>query len=137
MSTYAEFVTEVKQTIEGWPGAPVRMVSDYRSDLERLSAGATKYQLQAGVSGIDHRNSNTPRTAVSATVVIHRRLVNAFDERAYTEVDLQAYAALLSDRHWWRELATVNEVLEPPAFEIARAGNVVSITCEVQVVLKP
>ena len=138
MSTFAEFMAEVKQTIEGWPGGPVRMASDYRGDLERIAAGATKYQLQAGVAGIDRRDSNFQRTAVNATVLIHRRLVNAFSERAYTESgDLPTYGAFLSDRLWWRSLATVYDVLELPAFTVVRVGNVVSLECTVQVVLKP
>ena len=141
MSTYADLVTELKQTIEGWPGFPVRMVSDYRSDLERLAVGATKYQLRANVSGVERSDSNFERTACKVTVLIHRRLVTAFAERDYTETDLQAYLKRLGDRLWWRGeavggLSHVYRLLEPPAFSVDRVGNVVSLTCETQVVIK-
>lgn len=141
MSTYADLVTELKQAIEGWPGSPVRMASDHRSDLERIAVGATKYQLRASVAGIERNDSNFQRTAVAVTVAIHRRLVTAFAERAYTETDLQSYLALLGDHLWWRGesvggLSSVYRVIELPSFEVSRAGNVVSLTCSVQVVLK-
>lgn len=137
MSTYAEFVTEVKTAIEGWPGSPTRMVSDYRSNLERFDAGETKYQLAVGVAGADRANSNVTLTQCAVTARIAHRLLDAFSERVYAEGPLQAHLAYFTDLHWWRSLSTVRAVIEAPEVTIERIGNVVVAQVDLQVTLKP
>jgi hypothetical protein len=137
MSTVAELIAEVKSVVEALPGLPVRMASDYRTDFERIAAGTTRYQIEAGVAAVDRRNSNVDRTAVLVRLRILHRLVTAFAERTYTEAHMQAHLARVVDLHWWRDLASVNEVLVSPSVTIERVGNVFALETSLTVVLKP
>jgi hypothetical protein len=114
------------------------MGSDYRDDLEGITAGSAKYQLIGGPSGKDERvDSNAEMQLEDVELAVHYRLSTT--ERAYTEGALQTNLAAMADRDFFRGLAACYDVAEGASieYEITREGDVVSFSVSTTVVVVP
>jgi len=134
MATPADLLAQIAAAVEAQVSGAVRLASDYRDDLEPIPAGATRYQVRGGPSGRDS-DSNETRTVESVEVSLHHALSGA--ERVYTEGAMQSDVAALIALSFWRGLAAVAEVIEPPGYEVEREALVVSVTVSVEVSITP
>jgi hypothetical protein len=140
MATLAQLDAQAAALIEALGCTPTRLGSDHRLDLEKIPAGAARYQLRVFPPAIDERRGGNVVYAVAElAVAIHYRLGLAEAERTYTLGDHQTDSLAMLERDYWTALAAVFDVTQGPSMEeaIARVGNVLSYTVAVEVRIQP
>jgi len=111
--------------------------SDYRDDLEKIPAGATRFALRGGPSAVDAGDSNVEYVVEAVELIVRHRLASPTAERAYTEGAMQTWLASVIDADFWRGLASAHEVLTVPSYEVAREGALVVVTVRTDVSVRP
>lgn len=78
------------------------------------------------------------RPGVLVVLLVHFKLLDPTDERAYTEGAMQAILQTLATPQWWRDLSGVHFLDKAPVGTgVARIGNVVSFTVTASVTIDP
>ncbi len=125
MATYADLRSELIAAMESW-SVRTRMVSDLREDLERIDAGQTRYQLQVYPAEKIYPDSNVPRSSANVTITTHHLVADAFDERAWTEGQMDVDLDRLANIGWWRALSAVRDLSGEIEVEVVRVVNLVT-----------
>jgi hypothetical protein len=102
-----------------------RLGSDLSTAVERIAAGALRFQLKTIWGGI-YAQSNVNLARLNLDVSIHRRLGASEAERTYTEGALLTHQASLFDLTWWAARAGVFDVWSPPSSsqsDLSRDGD--------------
>ncbi len=139
MSTTADVASDLATAIEALDGSPTRMVSDSRTDLEAISSGATKYQLDVTPVGRTTDDANTARVRAKANIRLFHMLADSTDERTYTEGNLQTNITAITVGSWWRDLAAVEDIPEEVNFEydpVSRIGNVCVLELGIELIVQ-
>lgn len=136
MATPANLLSEIATAVEAQISGIVRLGSDYRDDLEGFAAGATRYQLRGGPAGKAFEANVSP-TVEGIELLVHHHLADPDDERAYTEGAMQTNLEALIAPSFWRDLASANEVIVAPDYEVERVLNVLTVAITVQVSINP
>lgn len=84
-----------------------RLGSDLSSAVERIPAGALRFQVKSIVSAVN-LNSNDSRPVLALAIAIHRRLGVGEAERTYTEGVRLTHQQSLVDPQWWRAIGGAN-----------------------------
>lgn len=129
MATLLDLDDQIAAAVVAFSGAPSRLVSDYLDEYEALPAGGARFQLRVNAAGKRSDSNEFYQVAVVTLIVLHR-LADPGDERAYTRGAMQANLALATSFSWWRALAAVHALEEPPSVETERLGNVVAFIVE-------
>ena len=77
-----------------------RLGSDLSTAVERIPAGALRFQMKCIVSAVN-LNSNDSRPVLYLAVSVHRRLAAGEAERTYTEGARLTHQQSLVDPQWW------------------------------------
>lgn len=136
MATPATLLSQIATAVEAEVSGIVRLGSDHRDDLEKIPAGATRYQLRGGPAGIRY-DSNQGATIEAVELVIAHRLASPTAERTYTEGALQTTLEALIAPAWWRALAACREVARVPGYAVERRGNVIEAVVTTELVITP
>ncbi len=136
MPTPADLLADAATAIASATGG-TRLGSDYRDDLEKVAAGATRFALRGGPSAIDAGDANVSYVVETIELIVRHRLTDPTDERAYTEGAMQTWLASVIDPDFWRALASAHEVLALPSYEVAREGALVVVTVRTDVSVIP
>lgn len=131
MATAAELLTAMAAKIEEEVEGAVRSPSDYRVDLAKIPAGATRYQLRMGPAGVSV-DSNSTRTVLGGELAVFHRLADKTDERTYTEGAMQTTIDALVNPSTWRSLVECKEVVEDPSYSVQRVVHVISTVISLQ-----
>ena len=129
MASLATVSTNIATALTALIGT--RCGSDRRTNLEGLTAGATKYQLRVDhLTELEH-GSNVAWQAATVNVAVHHQLSGA--ERTYTEGAMLIDQESLMSAAYWRAITGVYEVEEGPTLqdEAERTGNTVSYSMAV------
>lgn len=139
MSTTADVASDVATAVEALACSPTRMLSNVRTDLESIAAGATKYQLLVTPAGRTRDDSNVDSVLASVMLLLHHKLADSTDEEAFSEGNLQTDLTSMTTRSWWEALTSVFGIDAEKDFEVAqtREGNVYSMTLSVTVIVQP
>lgn len=138
MPTPAGALAAVAAALEAQLVGIARLGSDYRDDLERLPAGARRYQLRGGVAG-ETVDSNATRQRLALELRILHALADPAAERAYTEGALLDAEALLLSRAFWRGIAGLglDEIEDGPSYRVERTGRIVALSVTLTVSILP
>ena len=136
MPTPAQLLADAAAAIVTATGG-TRLGSDYRDDLEKIPAGATRFALRGGPSSVDASDSNVEYLVEALELIVRHRLANLSNERAYTEGAMQTWLGTVIDADFWRGLASAHEVLTLPTYEVAREGALLVVTVRTDVSVRP
>jgi hypothetical protein len=136
VATLLDLDNQVAAAVALWAGAPTRLDSDYLDEHEAIPAGGSRFQLRVNAVGKLSDSNEFYQVAIVDLVSLHR-LADPVDERAYTRGAMQTNLALATSLSWWRALAAVYAVEEPPSVETERVGNVVFFSVEARLRLAP
>lgn len=128
-----------------------RMDSDYGDLTDRVTAGATRYQIRASVVEHPAVNSSDFREIGRVEIWIHHALADPADERAWTlngtPPGWRGVCSTILPASWWVALAGVDELWggglgtapEPAVVtdEPERDGNIFSASITCAVIISP
>ena len=137
MATTSDLISDLSTALEGLSASPTRMASDYRLDLDTVAAGSAKYALRVSAQTRIFEDSNATKTVALASFIVAHRLATPTNERAYTEGAMQTDLTSVSALSFYRNLASVSDVVSGPDIEIDRVGHVIAYEVTVSVSLVP
>ena len=132
MTTVAQVQANISSKLLTTLADSVRADSQFVDNLESITPGTTKFQLQAFVIGgseaADGNNAYLP--SLSVGLIVHHNLDGSTEtEQDYVLGNMQTEASTILDPEWWSSIAGVFAIDEEPKLEDAdRVGNVVSYT---------
>lgn len=135
MATVVTLLSDLATAVQTLVGG-ARYASDYRTDLEKIQSGNTRYQIRGAAAG-SAQDSNVTYQRAQVQISVHYALPGS--ERTYTEGAMQTHHASLLSLAWWRAIASVHEILidDAPQVEIERVGKVITYTVTATVTLDP